>query len=175
MQRKLGARSGEVSRRCRCGSIRACARVRALERRALRKQDGPGEDRQLVVCAKVDLCEIDAPKTDGESLKPLLDKVDAEWSHVAYSQVLRGQQLGTNAPKFKDQQQKEKGKGKSKKGGFMGRSVRNEQFRYTEWGEGGVNGVMLYDLVKDPTETTNLAADPAHAEIVKQMQALLKK
>ena len=118
-----------------------------------------------------DLCGIDAPKTDGESLKPLLDKVDAVWSHAAYSQVLRGQQLGTNAPKFKDQQQKEKGK----KGGFMGRSVRNEQFRYTEWGEGGVNGVMLYDLVKDPTETTNLAADPAHAEIVNQMQALLKK
>jgi hypothetical protein len=57
----------------------------------------------------------------------------------------------------------------------MGRSVRNEQFRYTEWGEGGMNGVMLYDLVKDPTETTNLAAYPAHAEIVNQMQALLKK
>jgi len=83
-----------------------------------------------------DLCGIEAPKTDGESLKPLLDKVDSEWSHAAYSQVLRGQQLGTNAPKFKDQQKKEKGKGKE--AGFMGRSVRNEQFRYIEWGEGGV-------------------------------------
>jgi iduronate 2-sulfatase len=120
-----------------------------------------------------DLCGIEAPKTDGDSLKPLLDKVDAEWSHAAYSQVLRGQQLGTNAPKFKDQQKKEKGKGK--KGGFMGRSVRNEQFRYIEWGEGGVNGMQLYDLVNDPQEATNLAADPKHAETLKQMQALLKK
>lgn len=120
-----------------------------------------------------DLCGIEAPKTDGESLKPLLDKVDTEWSHAAYSQVLRGQQLGTNAPKFKDQQKKEKGKGK--KAGFMGRSVRNEQFRYIEWGEGGVNGRQLYDLTTDPQEATNLAADPKHAETLKQMQALLKK
>lgn len=124
-----------------------------------------------------DLCGIEAPKTDGDSLKPLLDKVDAEWSHAAYSQVLRGQQLGTNAPKFKDQQKKDKaqGKGKGKKGGFMGRSVRNEQFRYIEWGEGGVNGMQLYDMVADPQEATNLAADPKHAETLKQMQALLKK
>jgi arylsulfatase A-like enzyme len=35
--------------------------------------------------------------------------------------------------------------------------------------------MQLYDLVNDPQEATNLAADPKHAETLKQMQALLKK
>ncbi len=110
-----------------------------------------------------DLCGIEAPKNDGYSLKPLLEDPQAAWSHAAYSQVLRGQEIGTKAPKAKKQ-----------KGGFMGRSVRTEQWRYTEWGKDGEKGVQLYDMVKDPTEAKNLANDPAHAATVKQMQALLK-
>lgn len=123
-----------------------------------------------------DLCGIESPKTDGFSLKPLLDNTEEAWSHAAHSQVLRGQQIGTNAPKFKDQQKAQvKGKGKGKKAnGFMGRSVRNEQYRYTEWGKDGEHGVMLYDLNNDPMETKNLASDPAHAETLKSMKALLK-
>lgn len=130
-----------------------------------------------------DLCGIEAPKTDGYSLRSLLDNTEGEWSHAAYSQVLRGQELGTNAPKFKDQQKnadaenpgKGKGKGKGKKGGFMGRTVRNEQWRYTEWGQDGEKGVQLYDMVNDPTEAKNLASDPAFADKVKEMKALLQK
>ena len=118
-----------------------------------------------------DLCGIEAPKNDGYSLRPLLEDPNAEWSHPAFSQVLRGQQLGTNAPKFKDQQKKNKGK---KGAGFMGRTVRTEGWRYTEWGEDGANGVQLYDMVKDPTEAKNLASDPAFADKVKEMKALLK-
>ena len=109
-----------------------------------------------------DLCGIESPKTDGYSLKPLLENPQAEWSHPAHSQVLRGQQVGTNAPKGK------------KKGSYIGRSVRNEQYRYTEWDEGGRQGVQLYDMIADPTEAKNLANDPAHAETVKTMKALLK-
>jgi iduronate 2-sulfatase len=111
-----------------------------------------------------DLCQIEAPKNDGYSLKPLLDNPEAAWDKPAYSQVLRGQELGTNAPKA----------GK-KKGGFMGRSVRTEQWRYTEWGTDGEHGVMLYDMIKDPTEAKNLASDPAYSDTVKTMKALLTK
>ena len=119
-----------------------------------------------------DLCGIEAPKNDGYSLKPLLENPSADWSHPAYSQVLRGQELGTKAPKFKDQQQK---KGPGRKGnGFMGRTVRTEQFRYTEWGKDGEHGTMLYDMVNDPAEAKNLASDPAFAGKMKEMQALLK-
>lgn len=165
----------------------------------------PGSSEKGKACARpvelvdlhttlTDLCGIPAPKTDGDSLKPLLDNVSADWSHPAYSQVLRGQEIGTNAPKAgaqagakeKDKgQDKDKavakaekgkggGKGKKKAGGYMGRSVRTEQFRYTEWGVDGEKGVMLYDMVKDPMEATNLAADPAFADKVKEMKGLLK-
>jgi uncharacterized sulfatase len=133
----------------------------------------PGSSEKGKVCARpvelvdlhatlTDLCEIESPKTDGFSLKPLLEKTDAEWTHAAYSQVLRGQQVGTNAPKG------------VKKGSYMGHSVRNEQYRYTEWGPDGQNGVMLFDMVADPTEAKNLAGDPAFADQVKTMKALLK-
>ncbi len=91
--------------------------------------------------------------------------------------MLRGQQIGTNAPKFKDQQKADakaaKAKGK-KANGFMGRSVRNEQYRYTEWGKDGENGVTLFDMVADPIEAKDLSKDPAHAEALKAMKALLK-
>ncbi|MDB6073649.1 MAG: sulfatase [Verrucomicrobiaceae bacterium] len=120
-----------------------------------------------------DLCGIEAPATDGYSLRPLLERTDAEWAHPAYSQVLRGQQLGTDAPKFKDQQKKVKGKG-GKAGGFMGRSVRTEQYRYTEWGKDAEKGAQLYDMMNDPTEAKNLANDPAFADKVREMKALLK-
>jgi uncharacterized sulfatase len=62
----------------------------------------------------------------------------------------------------------------AKKGqGFMGRSVRTERYRYTEW-EDGKRGVQLYDYESDPQERTNLADDPKHAETVKEMKKLLK-
>lgn len=126
-----------------------------------------------------DLCGIAAPKTDGKSLKPLLDNPAAEWSHPAYSQVSRGVPQGTNAPKADGgtaakSAAKNKGKGKKQTAMIMGRSVRTEQFRYTEWGKDGANGIMLYDMVNDPSEANNLASDPAFAGQVKTMSALLR-
>ena len=56
----------------------------------------------------------------------------------------------------------------------MGRSVRTERYRYTEW-DGGKKGVQLYDYEKDPGELKNLADDPAYAETVKQMKRFFQK
>src|SRR6059036_3062663 len=39
---------------------------------------------------------------------------------------------------------------------FMGRSVRREKWRYTEW-DGGKRGIELYDHDADPKEHVNLA------------------
>jgi uncharacterized sulfatase len=55
----------------------------------------------------------------------------------------------------------------------MGRSVRSERWRYTEW-DGGAAGTELYDHDADPKELKNLAADSAHAKTVEEMKALLQ-
>lgn len=106
-----------------------------------------------------DLAGLPVPKTDGASLKPLLDDPAAPWSKPAVTQVSRGTPTAT-------------GEKVGKTPWFMGYSVRDERYRYTEW-DGGAKGVQLYDLQTDPGELKNLADDPAHAETAKRMKALL--
>ena len=97
-----------------------------------------------------DLCGLKAPATaEGKSLKPLLEDPKAAWAKPAYTQVRRGMDL-------------------------MGRSVRTERYRYTEW-DGGKQGAQLYDHEKDPQEHTNLAGDAKYADAVKEMQRLLRQ
>jgi len=57
-----------------------------------------------------------------------------------------------------------------------GYSVRNDQYRYTEWHNhvtGEIIAIELYDLQSDPLETVNLARDTANQEIVKRMADIL--
>jgi iduronate 2-sulfatase len=50
--------------------------------------------------------------------------------------------------------------------------VRTSRWRYIEW-QGGEQGTQLYDMDKDPAETTNLAQDAAHAATVADLKARL--
>jgi uncharacterized sulfatase len=103
----------------------------------------------------VDLCGLPKePKLEGQSLKPLLDDPARKGKDSAYTQVQRG--------------------GDKKAKPFMGRSVRTERWRYTEW-DAGKKGVELYDHDADPKEYVNLAKEPKYAETVKQMKALLAR
>lgn len=121
-----------------------------------------------------DVCGIEAPQTEGVSLKPLLDNPQAEWSRPAFSQVSRGVAVGTFAPKADAEGDKKakKGKGKGKAGGFMGVSVRTEQYRYTEWDEGR-QGVTLFDMQSDPQEAKDISKDPAQTETISKMKAMI--
>jgi uncharacterized sulfatase len=99
-----------------------------------------------------DLCGLPIPQgLQGTSLKPLLDDPTAPGKKAAYTQVRRGS--------GKDQ--------------FLGRSLRTERWRYTEWDD-GQRGVELYDHGNDPHEYTNLADDPKYAGTVRELRDLLK-
>lgn len=102
------------------------------------------------------LTGLSANGLEGKSLVPLLKNPKATWDKAAYSQVRRST-------------------GKPNEGPFiMGRSVRTERWRYTEWDDGRA-GIELYDHEKDPDEFTNLAQEAQYKPTVKELAALLKK
>jgi arylsulfatase A-like enzyme len=97
----------------------------------------------------VDLCGLPAvPGLEGRSLAPLLRDPEGSWDKPARSVTRRGR--------------------------VFGRTVRTERWRYTEWAEGDrLLGAELYDSAGDPSESKNLAADPAHAAAVADLRKLL--
>jgi uncharacterized sulfatase len=95
-----------------------------------------------------DYCKLPAPKQlEGASLVPLLRQPDREWRRPAFTVVSRAK-------------------------GVLGRSVRTERYRYTEWGDPGA--AELYDHQTDPREWRNLANDPSHARTVEELRRLLR-
>ena len=100
-----------------------------------------------------ELCNLSVPgKQDGRSLVPLLENPNQKWQGTAFTQILRP------------------GDGKP----FMGRSVRNDRWRYSDWNEGKL-GIELYDHSKDEHEFINLAKDPQYEEIVHKLRSMLDK
>jgi uncharacterized sulfatase len=109
-----------------------------------------------------DLCGLKHAGLDGPSFQALVQDPTAKWEHAAYSQVSRGTPTLTGETRPKGANF------------FMGRSVRTERYRYTEWDD-GKKGTQLFDYTTDPGELKNLANDPQHAEIVQQMKVELEK
>lgn len=97
-----------------------------------------------------DLTGVPSPANlQGKSLRPLLDDPKATVHDAAFTQARRG----------KDAE-------------HWGRSVRTARWRCTEWDEGR-NGIELYDHDTDPHEYRNLAGDPQHAQVLKELRAVL--
>jgi uncharacterized sulfatase len=95
-----------------------------------------------------DLCGLEPPSgLAGTSFRPLLDDPSRAGKRAAYTQVVRGT--------------------------HMGRSVRSDRWRYTEW-DGGAQGVELYDHDVDPLDYHNLAADPQRAGTIADLKQLLR-
>lgn len=96
-----------------------------------------------------DLTGLPAPEgVRGASLAPLLRDPSAPWDRPAFTVMV-----------YRD---------------ALGRSVRTERWRYSQWNE-GERGEVLFDEVNDPHELTNLAADPRYADTLAKMKGLLER
>ncbi len=114
------------------------------------------------VCARVvqnvdfyptlaELCGLPVAKElEGRSLVPLLQNPSKEWNHPAFTVWSED--------------------GKT----YHGVAVRNERWRYAEFGPDGKNGAMLFDTQADPHELKNLVDDPKLAEVRKELSGLVR-
>lgn len=103
-----------------------------------------------------ELTELPVPENlHGASLKPLLTNPNAPWKRGAFSQYF---------------------KGKPGTGKVLGTSLRTDRYRYTEWRKndhtGKLEDITLIDFQGDPKK--NVAADPAHKELIKELARLTK-
>lgn len=106
----------------------------------------------------VSLCGLPTGKgLDGIDLSPLLDDPTRPSKPAAYTVVGRANDPSVNQSQVMD---------------FLGRSVRTDRWRYTEW-DGGKRGVELYHHDHDPHEWNNLANDPRYADTVRQLKRQL--
>jgi iduronate 2-sulfatase len=95
-----------------------------------------------------ELAGLGAPRgLQGTSLVPVIKNTGARTRDDAYTIVVRGADR-------------------------IGRALHTPRFTYLEWPDGSQ---QLYDAVADPHEYQNLAANPAHANILATMKSALAK
>ena len=104
-----------------------------------------------------ELAGIPTPSAvEGRSLGPLLENPIKEWNGLAITQILRPADDRLRTP-------------------VMGRSIRTERWRYSDWAE-GKSGIELYDHFADPMEFENLALNPTqkNKRIMSELRRLLE-
>jgi uncharacterized sulfatase len=106
-----------------------------------------------------ELCGLTPPADiEGLSLRPLLDNPKRPWKKAALAVVGRSKApSGGNDSKLDI--------------GYLGRTVRTERWRYTEWPDGSAE---LYDYETDPNEYSNLAGLPRYDATRSELKALLR-
>lgn len=101
-----------------------------------------------------ELCGLPIPgHLEGTSLVPLFENPGRPWKSAAFSQYLR-----------------------PGKPAIMGRSIRTDRWRYTEWTnpDGGNIGTELYDHQSDPAESVNVAAEEPNRALATDLARRLR-
>ena len=106
-----------------------------------------------------ELCGVESPgNLEGTSLVPVLKDLDAKVKSAALT-------VHPRPAYYKDKMD------------ALGRSLRTEQFRYTEWREpesGTLVGAELYDHKIDPAESKNRLDDPAYRRVLPGLRQQLR-
>lgn len=98
-------------------------------------------------------CGVEPPgNLEGTSLLPLLEDPEREWKSAAFTQYPRPYQSDADWE-------------------MMGRTMRTNRHRYTEWRdrEGALVDAELYDYEQSPIETVNLAGEGEYAALEAQL------
>lgn len=105
-----------------------------------------------------ELCHLPKPDgLEGLSFVPLLERPDRPWKQAAFTVV-------SHTGKVPGATELDPAK--------LGRTVRTERWRYTEWFDGGLE---LYDHDADPYEFSNLAQSPAQAATRAELKRFLSE
>ncbi|HEY8561636.1 MAG TPA: sulfatase [Pyrinomonadaceae bacterium] len=105
-----------------------------------------------------ELCGLPTPDgLEGTSVVPLLEDPEKKWKKAAFTQFPR------TVPESKQR--------------VMGRTVRTDRYRYTEWAEDGKVpvAVELYDHRRDPNETANIAYKAENKKLVRELSGILRR
>ncbi len=96
-----------------------------------------------------DACQLPIPtEIEGISMVPVIEAPTQTWKTAAFSQLKRGT--------------------------VDGYTMRTHQYRYTEWGNNGENGIELYDYQENPNETVNIIENPENKELVTDLSEQLQ-
>lgn len=99
----------------------------------------------------MDFAGLPAPHAmSGKSLRPVLQNTALRWNDPAFTQVTRGEVK-------------------------MGYSVRQGEWRLTQWGAEGQGGYELYKVTTDREGYYNFAENPEYASVRARLQLLLKE
>lgn len=160
-----GWKLGEHNSWCKMTNFEVDTRVPLMIRVPGARENGKQCDRLVeFVDIYPTLCEVAGvparPELEGLSFVPLLEEVTRPWKNAAFSQFLRdGIWIAPDGVPY------------------MGRSIRTQRYRYTEWTRKGGTEVVareLYDHTTDPLETTNIAAEPRNLSVLADLSSRLR-
>jgi len=113
----------------------------------------------------VELCGLPKKRgLEGTSFVPLLESPDRPWKKATFTVVARPE--GGSAENASSVMANRKLDPK-----WLGRTVRTDTWRYTEWPDGTAE---LYHQTDDPYEYVNLVHSPVHRQTVAELKKLLR-